>query len=172
MYKLDHIRRELNINPEISIVRAREPEVSLDMEFEYCVAPSTGGVYTVARLQDMMLSLIPGLQPTSVNDFREEHGQIWFGSLFFSEKYGEETTRRETVLTDEDILSSHGFRNGFDNGRRVHEETAELHRWIIVHLYPNGEIARDIRYHTAISRRRLAKYRSYSGRILGLSRGL
>ena len=143
MSKFTHIRKTLQDNPNITIVGApernylpgRDGEWSHTVDFH--VTPKTGGVYTAKDLQALMMSLVPGLEPTYQDDFRELDREMWFGRLYFDEDIGTEDVSHEIVLTDEDMFSS----GGFIDGKRIIERTEKVRRRTWVRLFPNAQIA-------------------------------
>ncbi|MDP3729688.1 MAG: hypothetical protein Q8R26_02990 [bacterium] len=143
MSKLTHVRKALEDNPSITIVGAPERNYLPGRDgywshtIDFHVAPKTGGVYTAKELQELMISLIPGLEPTRRDDFREWDREMEFGKVYFDEDIGTEAVRHEIVLIDEDMFSS----GGFVDGKRIIERTEKVERRTWVRLFPNAQIA-------------------------------
>ena len=146
MSKLAHVRKALESNPKIKIVGAPEKNYLPERDdsgnwshtVDFHVAPKTGGVYTAEGLQALMMSLVPGLEPTWKLDFCEGRShEMTFGTLFFDEEIGTKAVRRKIVLTDEDMFSS----DGFVDGKLVIECTNKILRRTWVRLFPNAQIA-------------------------------
>lgn len=171
MSKLTQVRKALQENPTITIVGA--PEISYlpdrngfwSHTIDFHVAPKKGGLYTVEELQALMMSLIPGLEPTSKQDFREWSREMDFGRLYFDEDIGMEAVRREITLTDEDMFSS----SGFVDGKLVIEYTEKVRRRTWVGLFPNTQIAAAAlkgKNKYLISKSEFAKYRGIVARLV------
>ena len=146
MTKLTQVQKVLQENLDITIVDRSEKNYLpgrcgyFSHTMDFYVAPKTDGVYTAENLQTLMMSLVPGLNPTSKDDFHEErNGHMNFGKLYFDEEFGTEAVRREITLTDEDMFAS----DGFVNGKRVIEHTDRVRRRTWVRLFPNVQIATD-----------------------------
>lgn len=143
MSKLTLVRKALQENPDISIVDAPErnylpyKDGYWSHTVDFHVAPKTGVIYTAKELQALMMSLIPGLEPTCRDDFREWEREIDFGKLYFDEVIGVEDIRREIVLTDEDMFLSAGF----VEGKQIIEKRIDVMRRTWVRLFPNAQIA-------------------------------
>lgn len=143
MSKLTHVRNALHGNPNIVIVGAPEQNYLPGRDgfwshtVNFHVAPKTGGVYTAKELQTLIMSLIPGLEPTQQDGFREWGGEMEFGKLYFDEDIGDEAVRHEIILTDEELFSS----GGFVDGKRIIERTQKVRRRTWVRLFPNAQIA-------------------------------
>lgn len=170
MSKLTHVRKALQDNPSIKIVGAPEQNYlpgrngywSHTVDFH--VAPKTGGVYTAKELQALMMSLVPGLEPTCKDDFREWDREMEFGKFYFDEDIGTEAVRHEVVLSDEDMFSS----GGFVDGRRIIERTEKVQRRTWVRLFPNAQIAAaalEGENEYRIPKNELAKYRGIVARL-------
>lgn len=173
MSKLTHVRKALQDNPNITIVGAPERNYLPDSDghwshtLDFHVAPKIGGVYTAKELQVLMISLVPGLEPTCRDDFNEWNREMAFGKLYFDEIIGTKAIRHEIVLIfiDEDIFSS----DDFVDGKQVIERTEKVFRRTLVRLFPNVQIA------TAalkgenifrISKSELSKYRRIVARLV------
>ena len=170
MSKLTHVREALQDNQTIAIVGAPEQNYLLGKDsywghtVDFHVAPKTGGVYTAKELQALMMSLVPGLEPTLKDDFQEWDREIEFGTLYFDENIGTETVRREIVLSDEDMFSS----GGFVDGKRIIERTEKVQRRTWVRLFPNVQIAAaalEGENEFLISKSELSKYRGIVARL-------
>lgn len=149
-FKLAKVKRALNSNNDVVIVNVEEkihlPERDgfWSHTVDFWVAPKKG-LYTADELQNFMIKLIPDLEPSSKDDFREDPYRITFGKLYFDEKIGEErvTTKRVITLTDEKLFDLAG---GFPDGKKTIEtnEVFDYKRRIWVRLYPNEKFARDV----------------------------
>lgn len=170
MSKLTHVRKALQENPSITIVGTKEQNClpgrngfwSHTVDFH--VAPKIGGVYTIKELQTLMMSLVPGLEPTCKDDFCERDREMEFGKLYFDEDIGTEAIRHEVVLSDEDMFSS----SGFVDGRRIIELTKKVQRRTWVRLFPNTQIAAAAlkgENEYQIPKNELAKYRGFVARL-------
>ncbi len=144
MSKLAQVRKALQENPKIIIVSATEenylsngPGYPWGHTVDFYVAPKTNGIYSVQELQTLMASLIPGLEPTSKDDFQESKREIEFGKLYFDEDIGTEIVHREVVLTDADVLSSAGF----VDCKQITDAMMRIKRRIWVNLFPSVKIA-------------------------------
>lgn len=89
------------------------------------------------ELQKLMVSLIPGLEPTRRDNFYKDSGMLHFGRLCFEEFIGEEHFIRTITLTDTDMLPK-----DFINGELKIERRNRVLRRIIVKLFPNVKIAK------------------------------
>src|SRR3989338_6900137 len=134
MSKLTHVRKALQDNPNITIVGALERNYlpgrsgywSHTVDFH--VASKTGGVYTAEELQALMMSLVPGLEPTDKDNLREWDREMEFVRLYFDEDIATEAVRHEIVLTDAGMFSS----GGFVDGKRIIERTEKAQRLMSV----------------------------------------
>lgn len=164
MSMYSHVLNALHRSPNIRSVGKKEETDTMSFEplphwshtVECYVAPRIG-VYEVVDLQLLMLGLVPGLEPTMRDDFFDAGDKIWFGVLYFDESYGKETIRKEICLTDKTSPS-----DGFVDGSRVIEYTADMMRRTCVFLFPNIEIAMRSLWGkrlVRISKCELAKYR-------------
>ena len=145
MTKLQIVDGILRSNTDIVVVDRIEntylPNTSRDwaQTMDYLVAPKVG-IYTAEGLQKFMRGLVPGIHPTSVDDFiKYSSGDVAFGMLYFDEVVGHEKSRRELVLTADDI-DGHQFRDG----KRTIDATKDLMRRVWVRPYPNEAIARAV----------------------------
>ena len=171
MSKLTHVRKALQDNPNITIVGALERNYLpgrngyWNHTVDFYVAPKTGGVYTDKELQALMMSLVPGLEPTDKDNFREWDREMEFGRLYFDEDIGTEAVRHEIVLTDEDMFSF----GGFVDGKRIIERTEKVQRRTWVSLFPNGQIATaalEGENRFQISKNELLKYHGIVARLI------
>jgi hypothetical protein len=101
------------------------------------VAPRTGTVSTAEELQMLMMSLVPGVEPTSVDEFHEGDDEMRFGKLYFDEYIGTKETCEKIVLTDKDMFST----KGFVDGKIERKGTEKIERRAWVRLYPNIQTA-------------------------------
>lgn len=170
MSKLTHVRKALQDNPNITIVGVREQNYlpggsgGWSHTVDFYVAPKMSGVYTAKGLQALMMSLVPGLEPTCRDDFHEWDREMEFGKLYFDENIGTKAIRHEIVLTDEDMFSSEGF----VGGKRVIERTEQVQRRTWVRLFPNVHIATAAlkgENDFSISKSELAKHRGIGARL-------
>jgi hypothetical protein len=94
--KLDIVKKALFGNPEIVVVDYHERNY-IPSRSSGCwshtvnifVAPREG-VYSVDKLQQIMLGLIPDLPPTKKDDFHESPQEVTLGVLYFDEAIGRE----------------------------------------------------------------------------------
>jgi len=145
MSKMLVVRNALFSNPNIVVI---DIQANCFIPSYYCsswsetvsfvVAPKKG-VYDREKLQEMMLQLVPGLEPDAKDDFYAWDTGMKFGKLYFDEQIGEEKIRREIVITDESLLAKPP--EEFFGGKRVIETTKILQRRSWVYLYPNAKIA-------------------------------
>jgi hypothetical protein len=138
MDKLTLVHAGLNRNSDVTIVAVLEKHYPLGGQnawnhtVDFYLAPRMGGIYTVDELQELLLSLLPGVTPTDKDDFRESRQELEFGKLY----------------VDEDIS--------------VPRSGQKLRRRIWVRVFPNTEIAADAmcgKHKHSISRQELAEYR-------------
>lgn len=149
-FKLAKVKQALNGNDDVVIVNAEEkiylPERNgaWSHTVAFWVAPKRG-LYTADELQNFMMKLIPNLEPSSKDDFKEDPYKITFGRLYFDEKIGEErvTTKRVITLTDKHLFD---VACGFPGGKKTIEtdEVFDYRRRVWVRLYPNERFARDV----------------------------
>lgn len=170
MSKFTQVRKVLQENLNITIVGAPERNYLpgrvgyWSHTIDFHVAPKTGGVYTAKELQALMMSLVPGLEPTCKDNFYEWAHEMKFGVLYFDEDIGEESIRREITLTDKDMFTSEGFASG----KRVIKRTRKVQRRAWVRLFPNAQIAAaalEGENVYRISKSDLAKYRGVITRL-------
>ncbi|MFA6423800.1 MAG: hypothetical protein WCV83_00625 [Candidatus Magasanikbacteria bacterium] len=143
MNKLSQVREALEGNTSIVVVNCcdinyiphRDGYWSQTMSF--VVAPKEG-IFEAERLQSFMMSLVPGLEPTMVDQFRDAGDLMDFGKLYFDEDIGTEQVRREITLTDESLFGM----DGFTNGKRVILEKLQVQRRTWVRLFPSEAVAR------------------------------
>lgn len=169
MSKLVHVRKALQENPSITIVGAPEKNYlprragywSHTVDFH--IAPKTD-IYTATQLQTLMMSLVPGLEPTCSDHFREGANEMEFGKLYFDEDIGTEVVRHEITLFDKDMFSS----NGFVDGKQIIERIVKVQRRTWVRLFPNTQIAAAALEGTnayRISKNELASYQGFVARL-------
>ena len=170
MSKLTHVREALQGNATITIVGAPEQNYLPGRNgywshtVDFYVAPKVGGLYTAKELQVLMKSLVPGLEPTCMDNFFDRDLEMAFGKLYFDEVIGAEAICREIVLSDEDVF----FSDGFIDGKRIINCTQELWRRTWVNLFPNVQIATSAlsgENKFRISKRELTKYRGFLARL-------
>src|SRR3989344_8448757 len=171
MSKLTIVRQALERNPDIDVVNVLDSiniqTISYPSDLGgwahtviYAVSPKRG-LYTAEELQRFMDCLIPGVEPTTRDDFREEHEKLLFGKLYFDEEIGPVRRTITLELSDEELKDA----DGFDGKRTVSDDIYEGHmRRIWVSPYPNEIIAREslradssVKY--AITQEDLARYR-------------
>ncbi len=138
MTSLSVVRSALEGNADIVIIDIAErnylPETaSWCHTVDFFIAPKVG-VYDAERLQDLMLSLVPGLTPTTKDDFCNFKDTLHFGKLYFDEVIGQEY--REMTISDEDLKNT----NGLVGGHLIFDKK-DLKRRVWVRLYPDVEIA-------------------------------
>lgn len=142
MSKLDTVRAALQSNVNVQIVAAEErvyfphPHSYWTHTVDFVVAPNRG-IYAAAELQAFMESIIPGLQPTSIDQFHNFDTSMDLGKLYFDEDLGTETIRHELTLTEWDFLPD-GIVN---DGKVICEEERKIRRRTWVRLYPDQEVA-------------------------------
>ena len=139
MSKLSQVRKALQDNPNITIVAAKEINYLPNKHgyfshtVDFFVAPKNGTLSTGEELQALMMSLIPGIKPTSVDNFHDYGDSMSLGKLYFDENIGIKNVK--IVLTDEDMFSSIDF----VDGKLEQSEKIERRAW--VRLYPNIQTA-------------------------------
>lgn len=162
MSKLTTIKQALETNALVDVVEELRMESLPSVAHPhhqgwviYRVAPKVG-LYSVKDLQAFMLSLVPGMEPSSKDDFYEgnyaNHGTyLRFGKLVFAEAVGQMTICRKLVLTDDDYKAA--------AGKEIIEveETLQITRAIFIHVYPSREISVKHRNALDISYDRLAE---------------
>jgi hypothetical protein len=145
MTKLEIVRHALETNPKVVILSMHEENYLPNRHgywshtLDYWAAPKKG-IYTAKKLQDFMTGLIPGLQPTCADEFRQSSQSLEFGKLYFDEQIGSEQITRICTLTDPLMFHSQGF----EEGKRTIIENQEYMRRTWVRLFPDQEIAKDI----------------------------
>ena len=142
MTKLAQVRAALEGNPGITVVAAREGRSMADWcgsgwahTVDFVLAPAAEGVYTAEGLQSIMMSLVPGLETTSTDNFWENPGVLKYGRLYFDESVG--GAALTIVITAEDVPVPDGILN--DQG--AIERTLACKRRVWVRLYPDAELA-------------------------------
>ena len=170
MSKLKIVRQALETNPDVVLVNADERNYLPGRSGFFChtvdywVAPKNG-LYTADELQAFMMELVPNLEPTCKDDFRQysKNGDLGFGKLYFDEKVGQgrRITKRILTLTDEELLNVAGFVDGKQTIDK--DVTEEYTRRIWVKPFPNEAFARDILDGKL-------KYSEYSARSTDLKR--
>ena len=163
MSKLNIVKSALESNPNVVIIMSDEYRENLfpyrvkfpngidqgynilsGQFFDFRVAPKNG-LYTLAELQSFMLGLVPALEPTARDDFRQYQSMFWCGGLRFEEIIGYEkvSTKRIQTLTDEGLLGAY---KSFVDGKRIvdAEDTIMYARGILVGVYPDKEFAQDV----------------------------
>jgi len=91
MDKISRVRNALENNPNVTIVGIKEENHQsnfLNNTFDIFVAPKSGTIDSIKKLQKLLESLAPDdLVPTMMDDFREiEYGTvIEIGTLYFDE---------------------------------------------------------------------------------------
>lgn len=146
MDKLTTVRDALEANPDIVIVDVRDYNYIPERDgywshtVDFIVAPKKG-IYSADKLQELMITLVPALNPTTTDKFRQWDWEMAFGKLYFDEEVGTEeiAINRKITLTDEKLFSMEGFQNG-QRTIEVHKKEP-LRRRTWVRLYPNVEIA-------------------------------
>lgn len=142
MEKLRQIREALETNPDITVVKAEMRE-SLTGAFvgffgynaDFYVAPRKRcGIYDAGELQQLLLSLVPGLKPDEKKDsFRDARGGLCSGYLQFYEAIGKVKVREEITLDYEELYGAEGF----VNGKLSKGHTYLVQSRITVGLYPS-----------------------------------
>lgn len=168
MSKLATVRTALQCNANIQIVAVDEsthfphPDGYWTHKVDFIVAPNRG-IYTGKELQEFMEALIPGLQPTCLDQFHDRDTSMEFGKLYFDEDLGTEVIRHELTLNESDFLPAEVV----ENGKAIYEEQRKIQRRTWVRLYPDQEIAmsRD-RYTYRMPRADLERFKA-RGRKLG-----
>lgn len=153
MNKLKVIKEALESNPEVVIIKVEEPlntlqifdfiDSSIVHIIDYKVAPKRG-LYTADELQEFMMGLVHGIEPTFINKFVWHSDKLRFGNLSFVETIIEEQKmiKRIFTLKDKDMVLE-----DFVNGQRIvswDEKAGEFKRIIYIIPYPNEKIANDI----------------------------
>lgn len=132
------------MSPHENYVLEKSPRTDLAHIVNFYVAPKAG-IYDISinmsiiKLQDFMMSLIPGLEPNKIDNFKIDElfrgDMIYFGKLWFDEEFGEGVT--EIHLGDEDTF----LIKELGNGHNIFRQKRKLLRRIFVRLYPNFQIA-------------------------------
>ena len=168
MSKLATVRSALQNDHRLQIVSASEqthfphPHLGWTHKVNFVVAPTTG-IYTDKELQKFMLSLVPGLAPTTSDRFMGWDTRLELGRLYFDENIGSEVIRHEITLNESDFLPA----DVVENGQADFEETRALRRRIWVRPYPDIEIAMVAeKYEFSMPQADLNGFRS-KGRRLG-----
>lgn len=144
MSKLEEVRKALFGNAAIVVIDIQTNKFDPDRSgyhqetVDFTVAPKKG-IYDADKLQELMMKLVPGVSLTCKDDFRSSGESMQFGKLYFDENIGEEKMRREITITDKTLLSNPPA--GFENGKKIIEQTSVLERRTWVRLYPNARIA-------------------------------
>ena len=110
---------------------------------DYWVAPRSG-LYTTSLLQDLLMSLVPAVQPTHQDPFRYQHGALSLGRIYFDEVFPQQEAEGQCAHYRSIPVSSLPVQ--MDSlGLRIQrgEETDHSHR-IFVNLIPDERMARDI----------------------------
>lgn len=142
MSMLEHIRQALETNPQIEVVSTKErfyTEGGWAHTIDIRVAPKKG-IYTASALQELMMTLVPGIEPSCLDVFDDSGDWLRFGKLYFDEVIGTIATHKVVTLTDEIVL---GVAEGFVDGKREIHHSREIGRRVWVCLYPNIQIAAD-----------------------------
>lgn len=149
MSKLATVRLALTSNTSIRVVAVDEQNhFPYRAGFwthmvDFVVAPNQG-IYTAPELQTFMDNLVPGLEPTCVDQFHDWDTSMQFGKLYFDEDIGSEVIRREITMLETDFLPA----GVVEDGKAVFEETKKIRRRTWVRLYPDQEIAMARGKHT------------------------
>jgi len=142
MSKLSQVRKALQEDVRITVVNERKRDFSLKPDgasndtVSIFVAPREG-IYSAEELQQLMVSLVPGLERIMKDDFRDLHDRIEFGVLYFDEVIGQETVRRN-IHFNADYLSENQHLTD-KVGRTV--QTLHLIRRTWVRLFPDEHFA-------------------------------
>jgi hypothetical protein len=170
MTKLRQVLRALENSQDITIIRTEERNhlpnkyMGWSHTVDFIVAPKTTGVYSASKLQSLMMSLVPGLEPSTFDIFNDLGADLRFGKLYFDEEIGTLHVRREALLTDEDLFAF----DGFVEGKKVIESDDVLKRRIWVRLYPDVQIATDAQRdgnEYMIKKNELPRYRGILSRL-------
>ncbi len=162
MSKLSIVRKTLESNPAILIVNVTgenyfpERKGFFSQTVDFIVAPKKG-IYSAPELQLFMMGLVPGLEPTCTDDFRQygKTRDLSVGKLYFDEKIAEEKkiTRRIITSTDDELTNMLEMVDdkpinfyGFEDGKRtIDTEVIEDHlRRTWVRPYPDVNIAKAV----------------------------
>ncbi len=114
------------------------PVASYDCdEYLFWVAPKQG-LYEVDGLQEFMMGLFPGLEPFSMEPFKQDSDYLYFGKLKFLETIARSSTRETVTILDEDL---------FVDGKSSVEEKDNLthNRRVEVVVFPHEEVEKYIR---------------------------
>ncbi len=140
--KLARVREALAQDPRIAIVGQHERNI-IPLRDAYWshmvdihVAPLCP-VYTGPELQTLMMSLVPDLEPTCKDNFRDLSESMEFGKLYFDEVIGMEIVVQQLELTDPSMWDTEGFADG----KRVIRREKKIQRRIWVRLFPDFIIA-------------------------------
>lgn len=142
MSKLSQVKKALLGNPEIIVIATKEINYLpgengfFSHTVDFFVAPKVGTLSTAEELQTLMMSLVPEIKPTSVDNFDDRgDDKMSLGKLYFDEYIG--TRNIEIVLTDEDMFSIKGCFDG-----KI-EQSTKIERRVWVRLYPNIQAAKS-----------------------------
>lgn len=86
-----------------------------------------------------MLSLIPDLKPTRLDNFHEDRNEMYFGRLYFDEIIGEEYVYQRVTLTDTDMFPL----DGFVGNKLTIRRTNKVRRLITVKVFPDEKTAKS-----------------------------
>ena len=160
MTKLEVIRTALQLNPDVVIVDEVEKNYLPEKDgfwshtIDFLVAPREG-LYTVSKLDEFMLELVPQLEPSAVDYFSQHDSKdhLHFGKLYFDEEIGEVKTTKIITLTDmnlkghveifpdKDPINEYSFD---DKGNLVIEGVEDLRRRTWVNVYPCEDFVKDL----------------------------
>lgn len=140
--KLEQVRAALLANPNIVIVGAPERNFLPGRDgfwshtIDFHVAPKNG-VYNAEELQTLMLSLVPDLATSCMDQFHQYEREMNFGKLYYDEDIGTRVTHQKLTLTDPSMFGA----KGFVDGKRVIDQTEKIRRRTWVRLFPDIAIA-------------------------------
>lgn len=143
MDKLSHVRNALENNPNITIVGIKEENPQSDFinnTFDIFVAPKSGTIDSIEKLQKLLESLVPNLETTMMDDFGEiEYGTIIeIGVLYFDEviETSNRTIKRRTwvklypnikmALT----AAASGIEQSYEGISLIEKRNFPIHLWI------------------------------------------
>jgi hypothetical protein len=144
MDKISRVRNALENNPNVTIVGIKEENHQsnfLNNTFDIFVAPKSGTIDSIKKLQKLLESLAPDdLVPTMMDDFREiEYGTvIEIGTLYFDEVIettGHTIKRRTWVKLYPNIkmaltASSSGIEQSYKGMYLIEKRDFPTHLWI------------------------------------------
>lgn len=147
--KLERVRTALKRNSSITVetservfLPGNDGEWSHTVDFY--VVPSAK-LTNMQLLQAFMVSLVPGLDPSSKHDFVRMGTLTGFGKLCFDEDIGTFSLKGAFTLTDTDLRSHPALiASGLKGNKMVVNRAGALRRRTTVMVFPTAESARAV----------------------------